>query len=77
MEELQHLQNLQQEKLRLENFTSHHGHENMYAKDYTSKDTSDDREGMISENNVMMIRRVINTGMQEVFWSISGKFLID
>ena len=41
----------------------------MYAKDYTSKDTSDDREGMISENNVMMIRRVINTGMQEVFWS--------
>ena len=52
--------------------TSQHGHENMYAKDYTSKDTSDDREGMISENNVMMIRRVINTGMQEVFWSILG-----
>ena len=66
MEELQNLQNLHQEKLRLENFTAHHSSENMYSRDYTSMDNKDDRAGMTNENNVMLIRRVINTGMQGV-----------
>ena len=70
------MHNLQLEKLRLENFTKHYGHENMYAKDYTAVDApknstgDDDRKGMTSEKNLLLLRRVINTGLQQVFHAI-------
>lgn len=48
----------------------------MYARDYTSMEDEDDRAGMTSEDNVMLIRRVINTGMQGVSCASCGKVLI-
>ena len=68
LNELQNLQNLHYEKLRLANITEKYGHENMYAKDYSNPDGvgEDDRIGMTSEKNQMLLRRIINTGLQEV-----------
>ena len=78
------MHNLQLEKLRLENFTKHYGHENMYAKDYTALDATknstgdddDDRKGMTSEKNLLILRRVINTGLQKVFHFIDISHII-
>ena len=72
MEELKNLQNLHSEKLRLEDFTKRFSHQNMYGKDYANLDMGkeDDRIGMTSEKNLMLIRRVINTGLQKAILNI-------
>ena len=68
MTELTNLKNLHLEKLRLEKFTKTFAHENLFAKDYASgsHDEFDDRAGITSQENQMLIRRVINTGLREV-----------
>ena len=50
--------------------------DSMYTRDYTGMEDNDDRAGMTSEDNVMLIRRVINTGMQGVSCASCGKVLI-